>query len=445
MNHKPDWLQVALVIFVVFALGNTSFGWQANAVEDRAETLSKSARALHVKSFEKIWKTIRDTHWDSELVGESWEKHRAELLPKVKAAKSGKEARQIMQELIGRLEQSHFGLISKSSYEVIGGEEVKGGTNDIGITIRLVEGGLAVTQVREGGPADQAGVKPGWQVTKIRDRDSAELIEKLREAAHGPQRVETLVGITTSGMTSGNGSKRVEMTFVDGQAQTRVIEMRCAEPPGTMATLGNLPPMRVSDKTMTVDGNIGYYWFNAFLDPVRIMPAYRKAIRDKKHSGGIIIDLRNNFGGIAGMTMGMAGEFVKKPTQMGTMITKGTKLKFFANPRAKPIRVPVAVLIDECSISSAEFLAGGLQDNGLGRVFGQRSAGLALPSVVEKLPNGDGFQYAIADYKSASGEALEMKGVVPDEKIELRRADLLRDKDPTMKAALQWIKQQNAG
>jgi C-terminal processing protease CtpA/Prc len=59
------------------------------------------------------------------------------------------------------------------------------------------------------------------------------------------------------------------------------------------------------------------------------------------------------------------------------------------------------------------------------------------------LPNGDGFQYAFADYKSASGKSLEKDGVVPDEVVELSRDVLLRDSDPVLSRALEWIKQQN--
>ena len=113
-----------------------------------------------------------------------------------------------------------------------------------------------------------------------------------------------------------------------------------------------------------------------------------------------------------------------------------------ALPRSDPSQ-EVAILIDECSISSAEILSGGLQDIGIGRVFGGRSAGLALPSTVIKLPNGDGFQYAIADYKSASGKSLEMDGVTPDEPVDLSKELLLRDSDPVLNRALQWIKQKN--
>jgi carboxyl-terminal processing protease len=125
------------------------------------------------------------------------------------------------------------------------------------------------------------------------------------------------------------------------------------------------------------------------------------------------------------------------------MTMKGSQIKFALNARPKPIQAPVAILVDECSISSAEIFAGGMQDLGLARIFGNRTAGLALPSVVAKLPNGDRFQYAIADYHSASGRSLEADGVVPDEEIVVTREMLQASDDPVLDRAIEWIQQQN--
>ena len=142
------------------------------------------------------------------------------------------------------------------------------------------------------------------------------------------------------------------------------------------------------------------------------------------------------------MTMGMASQFATESSPLGVMTMKGNQMKFALNARPKPVRVPVAILVDECSISSAEIFAGGMQDLGLARIFGNRTAGLALPSVVTKLPNGDRFQYAIADYHSASGKSLEANGVMPDEPIALTPKLLESQNDPVLERAIQWIQQQ---
>jgi carboxyl-terminal processing protease len=89
-------------------------------------------------------------------------------------------------------------------------------------------------------------------------------------------------------------------------------------------------------------------------------------------------------------------------------------------------------------------MAEGLKDLGRAHIFGTRTAAAALPSVFEKLPNGDGFQYAIANYISEGGKPLEGLGVTPDVETPVTREALLAGKDPARDAAVAWIESQNA-
>jgi C-terminal processing protease CtpA/Prc len=73
------------------------------------------------------------------------------------------------------------------------------------------------------------------------------------------------------------------------------------------------------------------------------------------------------------------------------------------------------------------------------KVFGETSAGAVLPATTKTLPNGDSLLYAIGDFKTATGELLEGRGVVPDVPVALTRAALLKDGDPALKAAVDWI------
>ena len=92
------------------------------------------------------------------------------------------------------------------------------------------------------------------------------------------------------------------------------------------------------------------------------MQQYYKAVDDYRDGRGLIIDLRGNLGGIAGMTIGMARPFVSEKQRLGVMQTRGGEMSFNVFPTAKPYAKPVVLLIDECSISSAEIFSGGLKD-----------------------------------------------------------------------------------
>ena len=85
-----------------------------------------------------------------------------------------------------------------------------------------------------------------------------------------------------------------------------------------------------------------------------------------------------------------------------------------------------------------------MKDLGRARLFGTTTCGMALPSVFERLPNGDGFQYAVADYVSTSGRRIEGQGVEPHQRVSLERKALLSGRDPVLDAATQWIESQSS-
>jgi carboxyl-terminal processing protease len=205
--------------------------------------------------------------------------------------------------------------------------------------------------------------------------------------------------------------------------------------------VGNLPASYVRLETRSLPkGPVGYIALNIFLDPARIMPAFGEAVESFRDHRGIVIDLRGNPGGIGAMSMGLAGWFIgSSGRKLGTMVTREAPLRFVVFPRPKPYQGPLAILVDGGSASTSEIFAGGMQDLGRARVFGNRSAGAALPSVIERLPNGELFQYAIGDYVSEGGAHLEGVGVTPDETIVPTREQLLAGRDPVLEAAVAWI------
>jgi carboxyl-terminal processing protease len=102
------------------------------------------------------------------------------------------------------------------------------------------------------------------------------------------------------------------------------------------------------------------------------------------------------------------------------------------------------VLIDEMSVSAAEFFASGIKDLTNARLIGTRTAGAVLGSQIERLPTGDGFQFAAANFISIrTGETLEGIGVTPHQVVEPNREMLLEGKDSAVEAAIQWIRSQH--
>lgn len=409
-----------------------------------ATSLSPDERRRNVDSFEYVWKTIRDKHWDSKLGGVDWQAIHDELRPRIESAQTSEEARQIVTSMLDHLHQTHFGVIPADAYDIMG--ENGGGAGDaasdgqIGLDLRILDGRAIVTGVNPESAARQAGVQTGWEVVKIGDSKVADVISLFANAADHSRFVEMMTVRALGSRLDGPVNSDVTIQFSDRSG--KVISKRIARhvASGEVARFGFLPPRVVNFESRKLPGDIEYVRFNIFLKPDLVVTRFGESIHDCGKCPGVIIDLRGNPGGLGAMAMGIAGFLISQPDQkLGTMYMRSLPLRFVIFPRAEVYEGPVAILVDSFTASTAEIFAGGMQDLKRARIFGEHTAGAALPSQIERLPNGDGFQYAMANYISESGRQLEGNGVIPDVEIRLSRASLSEGHDPVVEAALAWL------
>jgi len=403
--------------------------------------LSPEQQALNLASFDQVWTTVRDRHFDPSLGGLDWDAIREELRPRVAAAADEEAARGVLQEMLSRLGQSHFNIIPAELYEsmaLAGGAGSRDGIS--GLDVLVIKDAALVTRGRDDSPAAQLGIQPGWQVLTIGGEDVAPLLAKIKDRFAGASWRDGVMASVLRQRLAGAPGESIGVTFLDGDGERVDKEITLAAEKGEKRQFGFLPPVHVHMDAHRVDDAIGYVSFNMFLDPSRLMPIYDQAMTDFMSDDGIIIDVRGNPGGLPGMVTGMIGWLARdKTSYLGTMHMRGTELKVIVNRRLETYTGPVAVLVDELSGSAAELFAGGLKDLDRARLFGTRTMGAVLPSVVEALPNGDKFQFAIAGYETCNGETLEGRGVVPHVELKPSRADLLAGRDPVLEAAIAWV------
>jgi len=400
---------------------------------------------LNVESFEYVWKTIRDQHFDPTLGGLDWQAVHDELLPKVQNAQTAEEARAAMTDMIGRLHQSHFAIIPASLYKDIDAPAKKGGRGgNTGLQFRVIDGRAIMTFVAPGTPGELAGVRPGWEIRSIDGEELPPIFEPIAKEFEGKPRKDYYLWSAVRSRITGPIGDTLTAVFIDGENRPAERSMILAEPQGKKVVFGNFPPFYLTYRTDTLADGVGYFTFSVFFDPVTLMPAFGKAMQSFMNAPGVVIDVRGNPGGIGGMGMGLAGWFVEeKNVAMGTMRTRSDTLKLVVNPRAKVYKGPVAILVDGLSGSSAEIFSGGAQGLPRVRIFGSRTIGATLPSAAERLPNGDGFQYAFASYIARNGVELEGEGVHPDVEVRPTREALLAGRDPALEAAIDWIREQH--
>jgi carboxyl-terminal processing protease len=404
-----------------------------------------------VETFDAAWTKIRDSHFDKTMNGVNWDGVRAELRPLAAAAKSNAELRAVVRDMLGRLGQSHFALIP-SSGEPSSASHASGIEAEPGFDVRLVGRDLIVTRVdREAAST----VRPGWRVAEIGRSQVDTLLHAVREDIRvlpedGNDRLMNVEAwrIAHTRLRGPVGSK-IDVTFETGDGSQINASLERRPEGGQPVTVGSLPTMFVrveTERKETPRGAIaGLIRFNVWMAAVDAL--FQKAVDEFRGADGIIIDLRGNPGGLAAMIMGISGHFLDERKTLGVMKTRENELRFVANPRlvsaagerVRPYSGPVAILVDAMSGSASECFAGGMQSIGRARVFGQRTMGQALPALFDRMPNGDVLIHAYGDFVTADGTRLEGRGVIPEEVVPLRRADLLAGQDRTLEAALAWI------
>lgn len=412
--------------------------------------------ALAAETFDSAWSVVDRTLWDTVVVNRVWAPARAELRPRAERARTVEELRGVLAAMIARLPYSHFevipGEVQARLAEGAGGE---GG--DAGMDVRLVGERFLVARVDSGGPAAAAGVRPGWSVDAVGGRTAAERLALLASipGAREPRGRQLYAWAALTPALRGAPGSRLRVRFRDGadRPMERVLTLRPQA--GMSEKFGNLPPLHVALETRRVrmaDGTtLGVIRFNYWF-PV-ILPALNAAVDSLRGVDGIVIDLRGNFGGLGAMAPGFAGHFLDRADTLGVMRMRSGTLYFVANPRrvdtqARPVAPfagPLAVLTDALTASTSEFFAGGLQQLGRARVFGEPTAGQALPALAQKLPDGDVLMHAIADFGGPRGKRFEGLGVTPDVAAPLTRAALLAGRDPAMEAAAAWIRSAKTG
>jgi carboxyl-terminal processing protease len=482
-------LRYSQTLFLSVVIGMGSMLVSGCAMPGKTQGLTDAQIEQNLASFDVVWETIRDTHWDPERVGSDWESAREVYRPQVAAATSMPQARRALRGLLGELGQSHFAIFpgetkpspagepedtqkpqakeQVSSPKTEGGEssvtadavaanqnaeapeevaaqdaeQAKSRSGTLGMAVRVIDGEIWVTQVRPGYPADESGIQPGWKLIAVDNRDVAGMLDRVRESVDSEHaNLASALSMSATSLLAGDEGEMLALKFENsGTEVSKSVVLK--EPPGEAAVFGYLPPMYADlESRRLAGGRVGYIAFNVFLDPARIMPAFEKAVREFKDCEGIIIDLRGNPGGLGQMSMGMAGFFVSKPgLSLGTMQTRGAALNFVVFPRPRPYRGHLAILIDELSGSTSEIMASGLRDLDRARLFGRRSAGAALPSHIRSLPNGDRLQHAVAGFTRINGQPLEGLGVSPDVNVIPSPAELASGRDPVLEAAQKWI------
>ncbi len=420
-----------LFLFVASGFAQATIAVVAGPADDAA--------SKRIASFEKVWNTINDRHYDPTFGGVDWKAVKMKYEPLAKKASTDDELHGILRQMLGELKLSHFGIYPPR----LTAEQVNNETGYSGIDIVILDGEPIVNRVDAGSAGDLAGVKPGLLLRSIGGESVAGILKEFSKTLEGRHLSEATKKIYVErhleAKLNGKPGSLAEAEFVDGSNTVRSYKFESQKFSGQMSQpFGNFPAQRVHFESKKLGDDIGYIRFNMWIMPQ--ISKLRTAVREHIDTKGLIIDLRGNPGGIGGMAPGLAGMMITKEASLGTMRTRQSTTSFMAFPQENAYAGKVVVLTDYGSGSTSEVFAGGMQDIGRAIIVGETSVGGVLPSVFDTLPTGAIFQYAVSDYRTPNNTLLEGRGIIPDVAVKQTRAALLAGKDDQLDAAIKIIR-----
>jgi carboxyl-terminal processing protease len=298
------------------------------------------------------------------------------------------------------------------------------GSGHVGLELQHIDGQWLVSRVVEGTSGHSKGIRSGMQVLELDGHPLQSPSDSVLEAS--PDMNEWLWG------PPGNNRN---IRYHDGK-KVRSANLKLNPwNQGFSHPLGHLPPQPLHFACRDID-QVRILHFRPFSPD--LMPRIIACIKTNPAGHGLILDLRDNPGGLAFMANGIAGHLCKTPLQLGTMRMKAGVLRFPVNPQAPVFEGPLAILINQRSASASEILAAGLQESGRVKIFGQRSMGAALPSQFIAIGQAFFLQIPFATYETPSGRDIEGQGVHPDVEVIASKQDLIQGHDPVLFKAIQW-------
>jgi carboxyl-terminal processing protease len=427
--------------------------WLLTAIVCVAPALGAQSEPPALASFDTAWSAISRTYFDTVLVQGRWSVTRDSLRAGLGESPSRDQVRGAIRALMAVPAQSHFALIPAEAIPAPGAPSRGGAPGTVGLDLRMIGDTLVVWRVDAGSAAAAVGIRAGDVITHVDTQSIAGLNERLavvfpRDAKQAHSFVSQMA---MSRVRQSTGDTAV-LTVQGDRGAPRTVRLAHAPIAGQITRYGNLPPLavRVTHDSVRVgrgrrSAMIPVIHWSAWF-PV-VMADLDRALFAARGAPGVILDLRGNPGGVVGMIGGVAGHFTDTIVSLGNMYGRGSTLYLRTNPRLvdptgtrRPtITGPVAILVDGMSGSATEFFAAGMQATGRARVFGDASAGQALPAATLRLPSGDVMMHPIADAEDANGRRVEGVGVLPDTPAPLTRRALKAGGDPALDAARAWL------
>ena len=321
-------------------------------------------------------------------------------------------AQAAIEAMLDALGDPYTSFLDPDEYELYA-ENSQGKFEGIGARVDLVDSRLTIIEPIPNTPAERAGIKAGDTILEV---DGA--------STDGWNLIESVIKIR------GPESSSVRL----------LIQHRNAAEPVVIDIVRSVIQLESISWEMLA-GKIAYVEISTFADNTDEILADALREIEKQDAQGIILDVRNNLGGLLSTTVNIASQFLKDGLVLYSIDGDGNRVDYKVKPDGMALDIPLVILVNQFSASGSEVLSGALQDHGRAVLIGTTTFGKGSVNLPKRLSNGSGLYFTIGRWYSPNGRLIEGDGLEPDIRVEAGNTD---DEHPQLERALEYLEAQVA-
>ena len=354
---------------------------------DRVDAFSDSKQLVL-----DAWTLVNEGFYDPEKFDEiQWKRIRQKTLQK--QIETSEEAYSAIEDMLKPLEDPYTRVLRPKDYELLKSSNFGSEINGVGLQLGEDEDQkVKVISTLGGSPAEEAGIVSGDFVEKVDGISTKELgLANTASKLRGESGTKVLVEIS---------SELGEIKEVD--LERRSVDLR---------------PVRT--KRLREDSHtIGYLRITQFSEsvPKKVEEALQEL--KEKEVEGLILDLRNNSGGLVSSGIAVADSLLSERPVVETKNRNGIKDAIISQKEIY-FDGPMVTLVNKGTASASEILAGSLQDNGRSILMGEQTYGKGLIQSLKSLGENSGIAITVASYITPNGKNIQGQGITPDKLLDL--------------------------
>lgn len=349
--------------------------------------------------YHQAWQLVRDNYYEPTFNNQNWTswEHRYDNDIHTVA-----DAHRSIKTMLESLKDPYTRFLDPRAFQ---DENDAIDSRIVGIGINLLQKGqkLIVTRTIDNSPAAIAGMKEQDEIVGIDETNATGFTpEQAAEKIRGQEGSPVKITVRRAGVDHAYDITRAQIVI-------HAVSYKIMEP------------------------NIGYIQLSTFISN-DAAKEFRTALEKLSNCDGLIVDMRDNPGGLLSNSLEIADMLLENGVIVKTVGRTGPRTD---NASGEPLtHQPIAVLVDEESASASEILAGALKDNARGVIVGTHTYGKGLVQEINKLPGGAAIHITVSRYLTPSGADINKVGVIPDIQVS--------DKEQQKTVAVEYLKEKIA-